>query len=41
MLTFKTVKGKHIITYNGEEMAFTELNVALKVAYNFYQLEKE
>ena len=40
MLTLKTFKGKHIVTYEGEEMAFTDLSVAWRVAYAFYQLNK-
>lgn len=40
MLTLKTVKGRHIVTYNGEEMAFKDLRIAWKVAKGFYQLNK-
>lgn len=40
MITLKTKGRKHIVTYEGEEMAFTDLSVAWRVAYAFYQLKK-
>lgn len=40
MPTLKTVKGKHIVTYKGKEMAFLDLSVAWRVAYSLYQLNK-
>lgn len=33
MLTLKTVKGKHIITFNGESMEYRSLSEALKVIF--------
>lgn len=40
MLTLKTFKGKHIVTYKGKEFAFMDLSVAWRVAYGLYQLNK-
>ena len=40
MPTLKTVKGKHIVTYDGVEMEYESLTEALKVAYALYQLNK-
>lgn len=41
MLTFKTIKGKHIITCNGVEFDdIKSLRSAWEVAYAFYKINK-
>ena len=40
MITLKSKGRKHIVTYKGEEMAFMDLSVALRVAHALYQLNK-
>lgn len=40
MPTLKTVKGKHIITYNGVERECKSLKEAWREAFAFYKLNK-
>lgn len=40
-LTFKTVKGKHIITYNGISREFKTLKEAWRVIFAFKQYLKQ